>query len=184
MIDKREIKRFGLKIGKFLDPLGLFLLIALFILPTLAVINLSPKSKVVNNVLGAKSQKEISVVMVGGVHDFLKEERIEIPSDDTYIYHAQMIKHDAGTYSKPILQIINTYEKDIEVTVSGGSVNPTGSPFSIIFDEKQYMIQDEKGEQNTIKIQIPKQSKKIMYIQFDTTTPIKFNEDIEVMVVQ
>lgn len=184
MIDKREIKRAGLKFGKYLDPLGLFLLIAVFILPALAVLNLSPKAKQTYNVLGAKSDKEISVIMVGGLHDYVRNERIEFPSSGSFKYSAKLLKHDIGEYSKPILQLSNTYERDQTVSVVGGTSNPTGSPIYLLFRDKAYLIQDEAGIQNVVSIRIPKQSRESMYLQFNTLTPVLFDEEFEITVTQ
>lgn len=184
MINNREAKRFNLKFGKYLDPIGLFLLIAVFILPALAVVNLSPKSKTVHNVLGAQSKKEISVVLVGGVHDYLKEENISFPSATQSNYEAKLLKRNNGEYSKPILQFSNSYEKEGYVDITGGSENPTGSPISVIFNQKEYLVQDSSGATNVVRVTVPKMSKDVMYLKFDTNTPIKFNEKVSLSITQ
>ncbi|MCC7290326.1 hypothetical protein IT417_03700 [bacterium] len=184
MMASREFKRVYNKLGKFLDPVGLFLLLAVFVLPALTVVNLSPRSNQVNNVLGVESKKDVSVVMVGGVHDFLKDERISFPSEGVSKYEAQMIKHDIGSYSKPILQLSNNYESAMNLEVTGGSSNRTNIPLYLIYREKEYLIQDENGITNVANIRIPDRTKDIMYLKFDTSTPLRFNENVEVTIVQ
>lgn len=184
MIDKREIKRFNMKFGKFLDPLALFLLIAVFVLPSLAVINLSPKSKSATNVLGAESKQEISTVLVGGIHDYIKEERIDFPNEKRVEYNSVLIKHSPGTYSKPILQITNSFNNDAIVNILGGTQNPTGSPIYLIVNNQEYLLQDSSGDTQEVQVKLPQQSKNIVYLKLDTTTPLLFNEDISITIVQ
>jgi hypothetical protein len=184
MIDKREVKRFNMKFGKFLDPLALFLLIAVFVLPSLAVLNLSPRSRSATNVLGAESKEEVSTVLVGGIHDFIKEERIDFPNEKRVQYNSVMIKHNVGTYSKPILQVSNTFGNDATVNIQGGTENPTGSPIYLIVNNQEYLLQDASGNPQDISVKLPEQSKNIVYLKFETTTPLLFNENVSITIVQ
>lgn len=184
MIDKREIKRLNIKIGKYLDPLALFLLFAVFILPALAVINLSPRAKSVNNVLGAASKQELSVVLVGGTHDYLNSEKLSFPNEKMTTYQAAILKHEKGEYSKPILQVKNTFNAPTNIEISGGTQTPTGSPISLIFDNTEYTLQDESGSPQTINIKVKEQSTNIMYLRFDSKTSIGFDENFELNIVQ
>lgn len=184
MIDRRELKRIGNKVGKYLDPLALFLLIAVFIIPAMAVVNLSPKSKPESNVLGARSDQGITIVMVGGIHDFLKDERIEVPTDGMYVYKAEMIKHGVGKYSKPILQIVNSTNNELKIMVEGGTLNPIDSPLYLMYNDNKYSLEEENGNKNSLAINVPKQSKKILFLTFDTQTPLLFNEEVEITISQ
>jgi hypothetical protein len=184
MINKREAKRFSMKFGKFFDPLGLFLLIAFFILPTLAVINLSPQTKSLNNVLGTQSKKEVSTVLIGGVHEYIVNEKLAFKSQDFATYTSKLLKREAGEYSKPILQLQNTFSQDAVFEVSGGTQNPTGATISILLNGIEYVLQDSSGTNNTISITLPKNSKNDMYLRFNTQAEIQFSEDIEINLVQ
>lgn len=184
MINKREVKRFSLKFGKFFDPLGLFLLIAFFVLPTLAVINLSPQTKSLNSVLGAQSKKEVSIVLIGGVHEYIINEKLSTKSQDFATYTSRLLKRKAGEYSKPILQLQNTFSQDAVFEISGGTQNPTGATISIYMNNQEYILQDSSGTNNTISITLPKNSKNDMYLRFNTQTEIQFGEDIEINLVQ
>lgn len=184
MIDKRELKRLNNKIGKYLDPLALFLLFAVFILPALAVLNLSPQSKSNLNVLGTTSKEEVSFVLVGGVHDIFKEERIQFPNDKYTKYESTIIKHYEGEYSKPILQVKNTFGNDIKVTVSGGTQNPINAELSLIYDGNEYLLQNQAGDIKDIELNIKESSKSIIYLKLVSPISLKFNEKVEINFIQ
>lgn len=181
---KRELKRIQSKFGKLLDPLGLFILLSLFILPALTIVNLSPKAGRSVTVLGTESKPGVGVVLVGGVHDYIKDERISFPQDDIYTYNAQIIKHGTGRYSKPILQLTNFSDKDETLILSGNTQTPTGSEIFLAIDEREYMIQNMSGDMITEQAKIKGSTKPIVYLVIKTSTPLQFNEDIEVNIVK
>lgn len=184
MIDKRELKRLNKKIGKYLDPLALFLLFAVFILPALTVLNLSPQSKSNFNVLGTTSKEEISLVLVGGVHDIFKEERILFPNDKYTKYESTIIKHEKGEYSKPILQIKNTFSDNVNIYVSGGTQNPINAELSLIYEGNEYLLQDRAGNMKEVELNVKENSKNIIYLKLVSPISLKFNEKVEINFVQ
>ena len=186
-MDKREITRFKTKFGKFLDPFGIFLLVALFILPALAIANLTPHATLTKNVLGAESKPGIGIVLVGGVHDYLKDENISFPSDGKTLYQGVIIKdREVGkTYSKPILQISNMSDKEDSVVVSGGTDDPTGNPIYLVYKGETYLIQDTSGNKIFQTIKISGSDKEILFLKFDANNKTNaFNENIEVEIVR
>lgn len=184
MIDKREIKRFSLKFGKFLDPLALFLLLAVFILPALAVINLSPKSQARTNVLGTKSKQDISVVLVGGTHPTVVNEKLSFPSDDRSEYSSTISKHEAGTYSKPIVQITNSYNKSAKIDFYGQTENTTNSEIFLIVNEKEYLLQEKNGNTYPISLEVSEQTKSVVYLKIVSDIPQLFSEKFNLTIVQ
>jgi hypothetical protein len=183
-MDSRKVKRFKTKFGKFLDPFGIFLLIALFIIPALAVTNLSPRASLTKNVLGTESKPGIGVVLVGGVHSFISNESISFPVEGKTVYQTDMIKRDPGKYSKPILQINNMSDKEDEIVVNGGTEDPTGYPIYLVYKRQTYLIQDTQGNRIFSQIKIDGSDKDIMYLQFDTDKKVLFNEKVEVEIVK
>ncbi|MCK9368776.1 hypothetical protein M0R04_02245 [Candidatus Dojkabacteria bacterium] len=183
-MDSRGVKRFKAKFGKFLDPFGIFLLIALFLLPALAITNLSPHASITKNVLGVESKPGIGVVLVGGTHSFITNENISFPTDGKTVYQAEMIKRDTGIYSKPILQINNKSDKQDTIIVNGGTTNPTGSPIYLVYRNQTYLIQDTSGNRIFQDIKIEGSEKDIMYLKFDTKMKTNANEEIEIEIVR
>ncbi|MBI2357218.1 hypothetical protein HYV12_04175 [Candidatus Dojkabacteria bacterium] len=185
---KREIKRFRNKVGKYMDPLAIIAMILVLLLPALTVINLSPLSKsnvkTNKNVLGEAVGKDLGFVLVGGVHDYIKEELLDFPSEDTYQYVATIIKHNPGRYSKPIVQIVNENSQEQAVTVSALMATTSNTEVSIIVNEKEYRLVSSEGEPYTTSIVLPSKSENIMYLKLVTQTPTLFNNNIELQFVQ
>ena len=70
------------------EPLAIVALLALFIIPTLTVINLSPITQELkeSNVLGVTdSTQNIVVRKVGGIHDIFQNETLEKQDQTEYI---------------------------------------------------------------------------------------------------
>lgn len=182
---KREIKRFKNKVEVFLEPFGLVALAFLFILPALAVINLSPIAKGQKiNVLGVGDGKGVSTVLVGGVHDIIKQEFLTFPTEGQIKYSAQLIKRDAGVYSKPILQIVNDSSEKAEVIVNANTQLGAGSEIVLIVDDARYVIQGDNGEPFTATISLEPMKESIVYLQLTSTNDVKFNDDIEIVLVE
>src|SRR5690606_28281038 len=98
------------------------------------------------NVLGVGDGKGISTVLVGGVHDIMKQELLTFPNETQTEYRTQIIKRDKGTYSKPILQIVNDSSESNDVLVSGLLGQNENTTVSIIVNDQRYILQNSKGE--------------------------------------
>lgn len=183
-MDKREIKRLRKRFSKFAEPLGILALALMFVLPGLVVLNLTPKTTAKDKpVLGAEDKVGIGAVLVGGVHDIVKEERFSFPTETQYSYEATLIKRSAGLYSKPILQLVNYNSESASVSVSGSTQLPTGSEVAVIVNDQRYLIQDLNGVPSTQEIVLPGSSENIMYLQLDTKEDVGFNDQISLKIV-
>ncbi|KKR05591.1 MAG: hypothetical protein UT34_C0002G0098 [candidate division WS6 bacterium GW2011_GWF2_39_15] len=185
---KREIKRFRNSIEKYLDPFAIVAMILVLIIPALAVLNLSPVSKegvkTNKNVLGESDSSELGFAMVGGVHDYIKEENLDYPEDSLYTYEATIIKHNKGRYSKPILQIENSGSVEQTLLVSGTLETPNNMEVSLILDDKSYRLVSREGEPFTISIKVPSQSQEIAYLQLVSNTDSLFNNHVNIQFTQ
>ncbi len=183
---KREIKRFKNKVEVFLEPFGLVALALLFVLPTLAVLNMSPvaKNQKVINVLGAEDGKGVSTVLVGGVHEIVKQEFLSFPTELQTKYNAQLIKRPAGVYSKPILQLVNQSSEYSEVAVNATTEFSKGVEVALIVDDKKYIIQNVSGEPLMQRIVLEPAKESIVYLQLTSDSDVKFNDNIEIVLVE
>jgi hypothetical protein len=180
----RELKRLKNRLGRFADPLGILALTLLFVLPSLALINLTPQTtSKEKTVLGVEDKTGIGAVLVGGVHDIVKQEVLSYPTELQFSYSAQLLKRSEGKYSKPIVQLINYSSKPSTVTVSGSTQLPTGTEVSLIVNDSGYIVQRADGDTFTYDVTLPERSKKILYLQLDTTENVSFNDEISLSIV-
>jgi hypothetical protein len=183
-MDTREVKRLKNRFSKFGEPLGIVALALMFVLPTLAVLNLSPSTSGKEKpVLGVEDKTGVGAVLVGGVHDIVKEETLTFPTDLQFNYSATLIKRSADMYSKPVLQLVNYNSEGTEVTVSGSTQLPTGSEIALIVNDLRYVIQDVNGETSVHEILLPGSSENIMFLQLDTREDVGFNDRIDLTIV-
>jgi hypothetical protein len=185
---KREIKRIQRKLSPLVDPLAIVAMILVVLLPTVAVLNLSPLSKdgVQTNkrVLGEMDGKPIGFALVGGIHEYIKEEIIDFPTDTSYKYTATISPHQKGRYSKPAFQITNdnSVEKTLEIT---GSVTiPSQTQISIILDNHEYVVVSSKGEPFTLTVPVKAGSEDIAYIKIVSQNSVLFSNAVELEITE
>ena len=108
---------------QLLEPLAIVVLLALFIIPTLTVINLSPitQDNKQMDVLGVTSDDTgLQIKAVGGIHNIFKNENLEQRPFGEYKYTNTVSKRKGKeVYSKPILEIKNETSVERSVLFDG-----------------------------------------------------------------
>ena len=90
------------------EPLAIAALLALFIIPTLTVINLSPITQELKrpDVLGVTdSTQNIVIEKVGGRHNIFQNEVLEKQDDTEYIYSTDIMKRWEKAYLNQLLPL-------------------------------------------------------------------------------
>lgn len=161
-----------------LEPIALGLLALLFIIPTITVINLQPITKKLEslNVLGVSNKSELQINIVGGTHQIFNSESIT-EENGTYIYKAKLQKREADSYSKPILEIVNNKDENINLEIYGGTEIPTGSNIGIIIKDQMYKLQDQKGNMARQKITVAPKEQYILFLSVESFSNVQFEED-------
>ncbi len=181
---KREIKRFKNRFSSLSDPLGIVALILLFLLPTLAVLNLSPQYKSrEDNVLGVIDGEDVGLVMVGGVHDIIKEEYMDFKNEKLVEYSSKIIKAKSSRYSKPIIQITNPKSEKSDIRVSALTQLASSQKISVVLDGFEYILQDTDGTSTPQTISLSPSSKSDIYLVVTNTQDILFNNSVYLTLV-
>lgn len=185
---KREIKRVQKRLSPFLDPLAVVALIMVVVLPTLAVLNLSPLAKKsVNsnaNVLGESDGNPIGVVLVGGIHDYITNESLEFPSEKSYTYTASISSHNQGQYSKPVFQIVNNNSSEKTLELLTTIEIPSQTQVSIVMNDKEYVLVSTKGEPYTVTIPLEEASENLAYLRIISQNSVLFSNRIELQITE
>lgn len=185
MIKKRTNTKFKEIFGKVVEPIALGLLALLFIIPSIAVINLEPITKNIKqftDVLGVTSSSEIIVDLIGGTHEILSAEKVYKNDSGEYIYEAKLTKRESDFYSKPILRLENRTEEDREVTFLGTTLSPTRSDIGLLINDQTYKLQRHSGESESVTILLKAQSKYDVYLTVESVVGIQFSEDFEIKI--
>ncbi len=161
-----------------LEPIALGLLALLFIIPTITVVNLQPITKKIQeiNVLGAANKSGIQVNIVGGTHQIFRDEHIE-EKDGIYTYTTELLRRDSDSYSKPILEIKNGTETDVNIEINGGTQIPTGSNIGLIVGDQIYRLQEQNGDTVTQRITVSPNEKHILYLSVESFSDVQFQEE-------
>lgn len=179
---KREIKRWRNRFEKVLEPFAILALVALFVLPALTVLNLTPKVSPVNdNVLGVADRDGVGVALVGGIHTVIDNESIETGANKA-TYTAKLRAREKGIYSKPILELTNFNNERTEVEVSAYLQNVSDTDIKVVYNDIEYRLIHIDGRRYTQTIPMNKDNKGILYLSLDTKQNIRFAEDLEVTV--
>lgn len=179
---KREIKRWRNRFEKVLEPFAIIALVALFVLPALTVLNLTPMVSPVNdNVLGATDREGVGVALVGGIHTTIDNESMEA-GDSDITYTAKLRARDQGIYSKPILELTNFNNERTDMQVSAYLPNVSDTDIKVVFNNEEYRLIHIDGRRYTQTIPMDKDDKGILYLSLDTKQDIRFAEELEVVV--
>lgn len=176
-ISRNKRKQFIQKAGSFLEPFALGILCLLFIIPALTFLNLTPIVKnITSNVLGAKDETGFNIELVGGSHNVFQSEHIVKDSDTKYTYDANIVAHNSGEYSKPVLVIENVSNESQSISFSGGTETPTGSRIGLIYNDTFYELQNETGEITTKTLEIEPLDTVTIFLSEESFTDVKFSE--------
>jgi len=165
------------------EPIALGLLALLFIIPSITVLNLQPLTKKIKdlNVLGVSNSSELQVNIVGGTHQIFLNERIQ-EVDNKYTYTTKLIKRDADSYSKPIIEIVNPKEESVNLEIYGNTALPTKSNIGLIIKDQRYKLQETNGEIVLQRITISPKEKYLIYLYVESFSDVKFEEDFELII--
>ncbi|HVX93191.1 MAG TPA: hypothetical protein VHA74_03715 [Candidatus Dojkabacteria bacterium] len=184
---KRELKRVRNKVAPLLEPFAIVALLSLFVLPALVLINLTPiasnKIQNTNNVLGLEDKPgNTGIVMVGGTHNIITHERFEAKDNGISVYATTIKARDAGTYSKPVLQIDNPSGHDVKVEFTGYSSASLYSDVSLKYDNNIVSIMNNTGAGNTGEIVIPSNKTVTVYLEITNLSKISFEQNLQIEV--
>lgn len=177
----QKLKNF---VGHVLEPIALGVLALLFIIPTITVVNLSPITKVLEdlNVLGTTTESVVSIDLVGGKHEVFTSENLNKISATEYDYTTTLNKRAGDSYSKPILQITNATQIAQKLTFYGQTQYSTQSNISLIIDSKTYKLQDSNGNTSTQEILIAPSEKITVFLAIENVTGVQFSEDFDMQI--
>lgn len=178
---KRELKRLTVKSERFLEPFAIVALLLVFGLPILTVVNLSPayKSQNNSNVLGVNTSRDISYEMFGGYHDVIKNENVE-NFQGKINYTSTIVAHNAGTYSKPVLQIENGDVKPRQIKVLAYIDGTSDSDIYLKLDNGQdYILQNKSGEVFDNEIILSSGTKVNAYLSITSENSVSFDQNVK-----
>ncbi len=163
-----------------LEPMALGLLALLFIIPAITVVNLQPITKKLKdlNVLGVTNSPELRVNMIGGSHLALQNERLD-RNENVYTYRTKLLKREAGSYSKPIIEIVNNKEESVNLEIYGSTAIPTNSDIGIAIGQQRYKLQESNGNPLTQNITIMPKERYEIYLYIESFSDVGFQEDFE-----
>ncbi len=178
---KREIKKILIKSEIILQPVLLVMALSVFLLSTLAFINLSPKYITSDkNVLGVSDKKEVGVVLVGGTHNYINNEGLSFNEDKSFTYTFNINNRESGIISKPSLEITNDSSEEIKVKINSFSSSLTQSDIILKYKSSYLVLINSVGAQSNPTLTIPAQSKDIIYISVENTQPIRYSQEVTI----
>lgn len=185
-MNKRVIKRLIARYGRLFEPLAVFAILTLFILPIVTVLNLSPKTRSLisrpnSSVLGVADVNGVIISKVGGNHKIVQNEKFISLNQSSFTYTATIKSREDGNYSKPILKVESGLdeEKEISFILKGYEGS---SEIGLLYNDTNYILKSSDGTHYT---HIMKAEKGIQYIylNINTSSDVNFDQDLEIQVV-
>jgi len=178
------------KFKLILEPIGLLLIFAIFLVPTLAIINLSAETKYypvaqeLNNVKGVADIQKIpsDITLVGGIHHYITDEKMEIDQLDYNIYHATIQSRDAGNYSKPIIVLTNNTQSEITYNFSGEMATDKVTKIGLTFNSANHVLQDDGKAFPTALTLQPGEGIEI-YLSINNKTSVLFADEVSIRII-
>lgn len=183
--------------GKFLEPFAILLSLVIIALPVITVINLSvqaPNTPVISDnkqtqvnspeedVLGAQDQSSnFTVELVSGNHSIIKDENLLLVSPDRYLYKSELYSHEAGTYSKPIVEITNDNDMAITVNVLVAEFNGDSYLSAILLNQKDFISTPKDGFE-MVEFQIAANSTEQLYLSLFDREDVNFKSIVELII--
>lgn len=166
---------------QLLEPLAIVVLLALFIIPTLTVINLSPitQDNKQMDVLGVTSDDTgLQIKAVGGIHNIFKNENLEQRPFGEYKYTNTVSKRKGKeVYSKPILEIKNETSVERSVLLYGYINNSRNTHLAINVGKDKYVLNDSNNQAYTREISIKPGERKVLYLETKNEEKVFFDQE-------
>ncbi|MCA9377101.1 hypothetical protein H6762_01555 [Candidatus Nomurabacteria bacterium] len=184
---KREIKRQLQRYGTYLEPFELLLLIGIFVIPIMTLFNLTPQygspDVPPDNVLGVSTDGHVRIQDIGGSHEFITNERLLGIDTSSYHYYTTLINRESGIYAKPILQVTNPTDSDIEITFSVKYSVEQSSQIGILKDNTNYIIKDKEGFTFPRSFTVASGESAIFSIDVRNDVNINYSEELGLLIL-
>jgi len=197
-MDKRKyFEKIRSVFEKFIQPFGVLVILALFVLPVLSVINLSPKTgKLYNNVLGTNDSKIFEIQKINndskeyfsdnGENEkpILTNTTLEKVSSTYYKYYGDLQNRIAGTYRYEEILLDNNSDVEKTIKVEGKTESGSTTRVSIKSRNMLLMLQSESGEHFDHYIKVnPGEEIKVQIVIYNRA-PIFFNEELKLYITE
>lgn len=162
------------------EPLAIVALLALFLVPTLTVINLSPitREKKQLNVLGAESSpNSIVIEAINDDDPMFSSTRLSQRNDGTWIYTTDIAPREGEKiYSKKAFRITNNSNTQQRLVVSGYTDSTSFTNFSLKIDDFWYVLRDNSKEMYEREVVLEPGVTKSVYISTYSDYNVLFKE--------
>lgn len=162
------------------EPLAIVALLALFLIPTLTVINLSPitKEKKQLDVLGATSSpNNIIIQSVNEENEIFSSDNLRKEIDGEWIYTTEVEPREGNkVYTKQAFRITNNSNTQQRLVVSGYTDSTSFTNFSLKIDGFWYVLRDNSKEMYEREIVLEPGVVKSVYISTYSDYNVLFKE--------
>jgi hypothetical protein len=178
------------KYGKYFEPLVVAVLIAVFVIPIASVVNLSPQSgispnlrveKPRQNVLGANDiNGSYTIQLISGTHNIITIEKLEETTPTRREYSTKLQKRESGVYSKPIIEVINQLDKDLDVTFQINDLGNSSSQIGVLYNNTNYVLKTIDGITYHHTMKLKSGEKKYVYLHIRDDSSVNFSQNISI----
>lgn len=135
-------------------------------------------------VLGVVVDSQVSISPIGGSHNYVTNEKLDLLNENLYTFSTTIIAREAGTYSKPIIRISNSTEEESTFTFALKSEDPSSSRIGILHEDTNYVLRDDAGIFYNPQVTISSGEYVDLFLQVHDEFDVNYNEDLVIKLVQ
>lgn len=161
---------------KLADPFLVFGIFALFLIPILTVLNLTPIkiARNDNNVLGVSEAQMVEIVDNNRRGDGISVVSMKTPDDHTSKLRIEHLTHSSGNYENLVFTATNKSDakRALKITSSHEITDP-GTEVSLRVGNKNYVLMNEDGSIYPVSIYI--NPEEILDVKLSIYSPVDVN---------
>jgi len=177
---RRETKIIKQNLLNVLEPLIALIVITIFIFPTLAVINMTPKTKSFSDVLGVNTSKLVKIDVADGKSALATKPFIDNVTDNSFRIGVNVSPLTSGDNKFKMFTIRNISTQDIKVLVTGSLESSTQLEMGFVQDTGKLVIQSSNGTLFTKEIILPASESKNFEVYISTELGTNFSDKLNI----
>jgi hypothetical protein len=177
---KRETKVIKQNLLSILEPFIALVVIAIFVFPTLAVINMTPNTKSFSDVLGAQTSKLVKIDVEDSTSALAAKPYIDNVTDNSFRIGVNVSPLTSGDNKFKMFTIRNISTKDVKILVTGSLESSTQLEMGFIQDSGKLVIQSNNGTLFTKEIVLPASESKNFEVYISSELGTNYTDKLNI----
>jgi hypothetical protein len=173
---REQFYKFKKSTEKFLDPFLVLALLLVFVVPAVAVLNLTPTWRTMDEgakVLGTTDQDQLVLIPYQTGAQGLQLIEVNQTTETSYLLTLKNLAHEEGRYINKIFDIANPTQTQKQLAVEPSFQDvPDGTKVSIMIDEVKHVLLDTDGTSYPVGIYLQDEEEFPVYLVLESENDV------------